>query len=535
MFKNCKYLALILLTIMALSGFSLAADIEPIKVYIDQMRLDTSEIAPELIDGRTFLPFRLIVEALGMEVSYDAATLTITVGDGIMTHRVGQTFVTLASGETMDAGVPSYIKDGRTMVSLRLFAEALKLEVQWVPESNRVNIISNELPNLGTQDYNNSRFGYSLTIPYYFQIQPEPDNNDGCVMIIDDEKETSLSVWGSYLIEDQDDFIRSLTYVMTLPAEFEKNLYQDERYDEAYHWVVLCDDLPGISWHIVLDIENDPSWYEYNKATMQQILDSLSLFMTGSPSTEESPEPILFQYFDDVELENYNILNEETKLSEEAIVNFAFIATHPIMDFTIVEILEDDSAFKLYYQETMSKDDLLQFKINIPEGAARYYVSYNLVGVNMWLTPYQFWLSISGLDGMPVAGYFDLADYDPTSIFPLVFDYYEHFDLDELNQVNMELSLSADATTTYGLQSLFPIGNFKLIEEEYNDGSSLIVHFAKDALETGDLVQFTALLPEVMPRYRIQYEDIYGEIFSYWLVIDGLSNTPMFTPVSALG
>ena len=82
-------------------------------------------------DNRTFVPYRLLAEALGGSVTYDNSTQTITTVDGgtsiIMT--IGSTNYTVnGTPATMDVA-PFINSDNRTMVPLRFLAEALGCKV----------------------------------------------------------------------------------------------------------------------------------------------------------------------------------------------------------------------------------------------------------------------------------------------------------------------------------------------------------------------------------------------------------------------
>jgi len=48
-------------------------------VFIDNRKGDDLEVAPKIVNGRTFVPIRFISEAFGAEVSWDGATKTITI------------------------------------------------------------------------------------------------------------------------------------------------------------------------------------------------------------------------------------------------------------------------------------------------------------------------------------------------------------------------------------------------------------------------------------------------------------------------
>ncbi len=91
----------------------------------------TADTQPVVQDSRTFVPYRLLAEALGGSVTYDNSTQTITTVDGgtsiIMT--IGSTNYTVnGTPATMDVA-PFINSDNRTMVPLRFLAEALGCKV----------------------------------------------------------------------------------------------------------------------------------------------------------------------------------------------------------------------------------------------------------------------------------------------------------------------------------------------------------------------------------------------------------------------
>ena len=92
----------------------------------------TLVLKPVLKDGRTLVPLRGLAEALKAKVSWDAGTQTITVtrGDLTVQLQVGST-TALVNGQPATIDVPPQIVDGHTFVPLRLIAEALKAQVNF--------------------------------------------------------------------------------------------------------------------------------------------------------------------------------------------------------------------------------------------------------------------------------------------------------------------------------------------------------------------------------------------------------------------
>jgi len=94
-----------------------------------------TDVPPVVQEQRTLVPIRVVAEALGAEVEWDHATktATITLGGKVLTMTLGQ----LIAG--MD--VPAQGIDGRIMVPLRYVSEALGAYVMWFPQEKRIEII----------------------------------------------------------------------------------------------------------------------------------------------------------------------------------------------------------------------------------------------------------------------------------------------------------------------------------------------------------------------------------------------------------
>lgn len=116
------------------------------------------DVAPEIINDRTFVPVRYLAYALGVPeegVKWDGATETVTItsGDIAVGLTIGSTTQTV-NGEPIEMDVAPYIKEidtgGRTMLPARWVAEPLGATVTWDQEKQQMKI---ELPQpQGTQE-----------------------------------------------------------------------------------------------------------------------------------------------------------------------------------------------------------------------------------------------------------------------------------------------------------------------------------------------------------------------------------------------
>jgi len=99
------------------------------------------DVAPEIKDGRTFLPLRSIAEALGATVDWIAETkgITVTLGETTIGLQIGNTSA-VVNGTVKTLDVAPYIKNGRTMLPFRFIAENLGATVTWDAALRQVTI-----------------------------------------------------------------------------------------------------------------------------------------------------------------------------------------------------------------------------------------------------------------------------------------------------------------------------------------------------------------------------------------------------------
>jgi hypothetical protein len=99
-------------------------------------------VAPEIKNGRTFVPLRLIAEAFGAEVKwYPVFKLVfITISGKEVIFQIGASFASVAAKKyTLEA--PPYIKKGTTMVPIKVIADAFGADTQWDGATKTITII----------------------------------------------------------------------------------------------------------------------------------------------------------------------------------------------------------------------------------------------------------------------------------------------------------------------------------------------------------------------------------------------------------
>lgn len=87
---------------------------------------------PELINNRTLVPLRAIFEAMNAEVEWDQSTLTATsTRNGVtVSIKIGDNQM-YKNGTSIPVDVPAQVVNDRTMIPVRVIAEAFGADVQW--------------------------------------------------------------------------------------------------------------------------------------------------------------------------------------------------------------------------------------------------------------------------------------------------------------------------------------------------------------------------------------------------------------------
>jgi len=111
-----------------------------IKVFVNGM-LVVFDQPPIIESGRTLVPLRAIFEAMGVYVSWEKLTQTVTAvrGDDVITFRIGSRILS-KNGEDIELDVPAQIVGSRTLVPARAIAESFGAKVEWNVSTRTVTI-----------------------------------------------------------------------------------------------------------------------------------------------------------------------------------------------------------------------------------------------------------------------------------------------------------------------------------------------------------------------------------------------------------
>ncbi len=124
---------------------------DEIQVIVEYRFIDT-DVKPKLIEERTVLPIRPVVEALNLSVQYEDGVITIFGNDNkIILYNNSDT--ALVNDKTVFLDIPVFIQEGRTMLPLRFIAESLGIIVHWDSEGKYVLVGTKSFSNLKTLTY----------------------------------------------------------------------------------------------------------------------------------------------------------------------------------------------------------------------------------------------------------------------------------------------------------------------------------------------------------------------------------------------
>lgn len=115
-------------------------------------RVVQPEVEPFIENGTTFIPLRGVLEELGASVIWEAASKTVVIQAGHVSIElpIGSDAAKITKSvnegtveESFSLEIPARIVQGRTFIPVRLVAEALEFDVDWMAETETVVINKN--------------------------------------------------------------------------------------------------------------------------------------------------------------------------------------------------------------------------------------------------------------------------------------------------------------------------------------------------------------------------------------------------------
>jgi uncharacterized protein YkwD len=107
-----------------------------IEIFINGKHIG-SDVSPIIIDGRTLVPIRVISEEFGLQVGWHTISKVVHLfsnENSWVKFKIDNKNVNSSGGNRI-LDVPPVIYNGRTMIPLRVIAEYLGMNVEWVPSA----------------------------------------------------------------------------------------------------------------------------------------------------------------------------------------------------------------------------------------------------------------------------------------------------------------------------------------------------------------------------------------------------------------
>ena len=102
----------------------------------------TNDVAPLIVNSRTYTPARFVAESLGAKVVWSPSARTVTImKDDINIVLAIDSNVAYVNGQKVQMDASAFIADGRTYTPARFVAENLGASVEWDEEARTVTIV----------------------------------------------------------------------------------------------------------------------------------------------------------------------------------------------------------------------------------------------------------------------------------------------------------------------------------------------------------------------------------------------------------
>lgn len=146
-----------------------AAAPKEISIYYKDQLVTFQEAPPILMDGRTLVPFRSLLETLGFEVdwrSVGGVSKATGTKEGLVIELTIDNKTALVNGRKVELDVPAQIVEGRTMVPLRFVSEESGYEVAYADTGDKIVIRISDKADAVTKDGTAADRGNEVVEPY---------------------------------------------------------------------------------------------------------------------------------------------------------------------------------------------------------------------------------------------------------------------------------------------------------------------------------------------------------------------------------
>jgi NitT/TauT family transport system substrate-binding protein len=138
--KASVLMVLVVALLAAVFSVAYAGGQRPVRVVVEGTALDVS---PQVINGRTMVPYRAVAERLGARVSWNAGERTVTVTDGDTSLRLTvDQAIAVSNDREIRIDAAPVLLDGRVLVPLRFLGTGMGWRVNWEAATRTVQLSS---------------------------------------------------------------------------------------------------------------------------------------------------------------------------------------------------------------------------------------------------------------------------------------------------------------------------------------------------------------------------------------------------------
>ncbi|MDR0273332.1 MAG: hypothetical protein LBI27_08460 [Clostridiales bacterium] len=171
-----RKLFLSLIFVLFAASFAYA---EEVGVSVDGVAVEFADQGPVIIDGRTLIPARGVFEALGFDVEWNATLWSVTLTRGADTVLIYEQYpVFYVNGNSYYWDVPVRVINGRTMIPIRAVLESVGYNVGWDSATNTVLISSVPIVVLSDLPFNESVAAFSQELFRQALLSPVVDDEN---------------------------------------------------------------------------------------------------------------------------------------------------------------------------------------------------------------------------------------------------------------------------------------------------------------------------------------------------------------------
>ncbi|WP_158606932.1 copper amine oxidase N-terminal domain-containing protein [Paenibacillus ginsengarvi] len=167
--KAASLMTVLSLVIAMVCQTGAAAAPKEISIYYKDQLVTFQEAPPILMDGRTLVPFRSLLETLGFEVdwrSVGGVSKATGTKEGLVIELTIDNKTALVNGRKVELDVPAQIVEGRTMVPLRFVSEESGYEVAYADTGDKIVIRISDKADAVTKDGTAANRGNDIVEPY---------------------------------------------------------------------------------------------------------------------------------------------------------------------------------------------------------------------------------------------------------------------------------------------------------------------------------------------------------------------------------